>query len=467
MTALALRPFLPALALIAALDVGLGLPFGLLPEFAGPAFAQDDDDGDDGDDDDDDDDDDDRPRAGRGGDGAIPGQRNRRSVRRAPVAPVAAPLPQRAAGEIVVTGLSDADLASLLTEGFAVIETLSIVRNGPILHRMRVPPGVALEAGRDRVRARESGQNADFNHYYRAGQTVAPASAASPATAAAPASCAHLNCDALTQIDWPLSRPETCRATVDIGVIDTGVNLDHAGLAAAQVELIRLTDGALRESGETHGTAVVSLFVGDEARAPGLLPEARIIAVDIFGRDGGDERADVVHLVQALDVLAQRGVRVANLSLAGPENQVLTDMLAAVADSGMLVVAAAGNAGPAAPPAWPAAAETVLSVTAVDRGDRIYRRAQRGLHLDLAAPGVEVWSAASVSGVKPRTGTSFAAPFATAAAAILLSRDPGLAPAGAIEAMRGLTRDLGDAGADAVFGTGVLSLGNLCGEPVE
>ena len=448
------------LAVLAAVDLSRVLPSG--GGFVSAALAQDDDGGGD------DDDDDDRPATRPARSNSAPSRTVTPAAPRAPsVQPQASvvPRPLAAAGEIVVTGLSPADLAELVQQGFAVIEAVALVQNGPTLFRLRVPEGVTLDAARGLVRAQATGQNADFNHYFRSGQEVTPAAAplADPAGAGA-GDCAHLNCAVLAQIDWPVQRDGSCQATVEIGVIDTGVNLDHAGLGAAQVEVIRMTDDALPASGETHGTAVVALLVGAEARAPGLLPEGRVVAVDIFSRPEGDERADVVHLIRALDLLSQRGIRVANLSLAGPENAVLRDMLTAVAAQGMLVVAAVGNAGPAAPPAWPAAADTVLAVTAVDGGDRVYRRAQRGDHLDLAAPGVEVWSAAAVKGVKPRTGTSYAAPFATAAAAILMSRDPAMTPGVARERLQGLTRDIGAAGADEVYGAGVLSLAGLCDE---
>ena len=471
----ALSLALLALAAVAVLDVTRVLPAGWsLPatgafSFASPAFADDDGGGDDGGGDDGGGDDgagDDGGSGARDGTGeGMKRDRNRAGgkTRRAAPAAVAPQLPVRASGEIVVSGLSDADLATLVAEGFAVIEALSITRNGPVLHRLQRPAGVSMEAARDSVRKRETGTNADFNHYFRTSEVIVPAAApeVSPTTKAAP--CDHLNCAVLNQIAWPLSRPPTCQATIEIGVIDTSLNLDHAGLADAQIDLIRLADEDLPVSGETHGTAVVALLVGDEPRAPGLLPEARLVAVDIFSREGGDERADVVHLVQALDLLAERKVRVVNLSLAGPENSVLSDMLAAVEQAGVLVVAAAGNGGPASPPAWPAAAGTVLAVTAVDGNDRIYRRAQRGVHVDVAAPGVEIWSAASTKGVKPRTGTSYATPFVTAAAAILISGNPLMTPAATIAHLRGLTRDLGAKGADEVFGSGVLMLSSLCG----
>ena len=92
------------------------------------------------------------------------------------------------------------------------------------------------------------------------------------------------------------------------------------------------------------------------------------------------------------------------------------------------MIAAAGNDGPRAEPAYPAAYDSVIAVTAVDRSGTIYRRAIRGAHVDLAAQGVEVWTAASVKGARWKTGTSFAAPYVTAAVALWLQHDPMLTP---------------------------------------
>ncbi len=450
------------IALLLALCLAVGCP--PYPTLGGPAWAQDDDD----DGGDDDDDGGGGAVSGGGGGGAPPGKpKTPRTVRRpAPAsAPVLRALPDRAPDEIVVTGLSEADFIGLTGEGFGLIERQSILTNGPEVLRLRIPPALSLTEARDRVRARPTGGNADFNHYYRQGE--APVPAALPAQPAQPAPCAHLNCEAQALIGWPVSRPPTCRVTQPVAVIDTGINPDHAGLAAAEVELARLTEEAAPESSVVHGTAVLSLLVGHEPRAPGLVPEAPVLAIDVFTNAGGDQRADVVSLVRALDLAVQRGVRVANLSLAGPENAVLTDMLGAVEVAGVLVVAAAGNAGPTAPPAWPAAHAGALAVTAVDPGGRIYRKAQRGPHVDIAAPGVEVWAAASVKGVKPRTGTSYAAPHVTAAAAILASRHPDWTPADLAAALRAMTVDAGAKGADEVFGAGILSVAALCGASAE
>jgi subtilisin family serine protease len=163
-----------------------------------------------------------------------------------------------------------------------------------------------------------------------------------------------------------------------------------------------------------------------------------------------------------MDFLAGRGTRVLNLSLAGPPNAVLEEAIARLAAAGVVVVAAAGNGGPRAEPAYPAAYPTVIAVTAVDRSGAIYRRAGRGDHIDIAAPGVEVWTAASVRGARPKTGTSFAAPFVSAAAALLLGAEPNLAPADVRLRLKAAAQDLGETGEDPVFGAGLVQATGLC-----
>lgn len=395
-----------------------------------------------------------------------PVKRKPKALETAPKASAAAvPAPQSAPDEIVVTGLTEVDQLRLIDQGFAVVEQFPIVANGPELTLLRIPEGLSLTEARARVRAFPSGSNADFNHYYRHSEGEIPVSVA--ASALRPAECAHLNCEAQGLIGWPAARLPFCAVTGAVAVIDAGINPEHAGLAKAQIEVLRLAPDSQMDPSLIHGTAVLSLLVGQEDRAPGLVPEAPVLAIDVFTREGGDERANVVSLIRALDQVVQRRIRVVNLSLAGPENLALTDMLLAAEAAGVLVVAAVGNAGPVAPPAWPAAHEGALAVTAVDASGRIYRKAQRGAHVDMAAPGVDVWAAASIKGVKPRTGTSYAAPYVTAAATILASRHPDWTPAELAAALRAMTKDAGSAGADDVFGAGILSLERLCADAGE
>jgi subtilisin family serine protease len=98
----------------------------------------------------------------------------------------------------------------------------------------------------------------------------------------------------------------------------------------------------------------------------------------------------------------------------------------------------------------------------VDRNQRIYRRAGGGRHVAFAAPGVEVWTAASVSGARGKTGTSFAAPFVSATIAIMRGQNPALTAAQARDILARDAIDLGPAGRDDVYGHGLLFAPAAC-----
>lgn len=446
-------------ALIAVID-GLSVSHDLY----GAAYA-DDDGGDDGGGDDGGDDDDDGS-AGQS-DGANPDPRFPRRTQRRTPPPETVPvdLPQAAENEIIALGLTEAQLARAQEQGFDVIE----VRDIDILQvqsaRLQPPDGSSLEEARAALNAIAPESAADLNHFYRAEQ--------------ASGDCVGAHCVALEQIAWSGMAPEglTClhpattaatstataaaAARRGIGMLDTGINGDHEALADADLELVRLSPDDLAESREQHGTAVASILVGaPDSRSPGLVPDARLVAVDVFHRAGSDERSDAYSLISGLDELAKRRIAVVNLSLAGPPNAPLARMIDRLRATGVLVVSAAGNGGPQSGPVYPGAYDGVIAVTAVDRNGDIYRRAAQGDHVDIAAPGVEVWAAASIRGARPKTGTSFAAPFVTAATYVLL--EAGLAPAEVEAKLWDLTVDLGADGKDPVYGHGLLSLAGLC-----
>ena len=362
-----------------------------------------------------------------------------------------APLPDRAPDEIVATGLTAPQLAELQAGGFTIIERTDIGGFGGEVLRLRIPPDVQLEAARDLVVAAAPQSLADFSHHYRSEQA---------------AICSGPHCASIGLIDWPgnIGLPAGCGGAVTIGLIDTAINPEHAAFAGGQVEVIRLSDAALPESGKQHGTAVAALLAGAAgSRTPGLLPGAKIIAVDAFYKGSRrDDRSGVYELLRALDLLSERDVRVTNMSLAGPPNALLERLVRQLSSDGMVIVAAAGNGGPKAAPAFPAAYAEVIAVTAIDRAKRAYRRAGRGEHIDLAAPGVDVWTAASVSGARTKTGTSFAAPFVTAAAALLKAADDNASSADILDALGRSAEDLGVSGKDAVFGWGLLNARAAC-----
>jgi subtilisin family serine protease len=172
-----------------------------------------------------------------------------------------------------------------------------------------------------------------------------------------------------------------------------------------------------------------------------------------------------VSLVSALEALADRGVKVVNLSLSGPPNKVLEAAIVAARAQGIVLVAAVGNNGAGAEPSYPAAYSGVIGVTAVDRQLNVYRRATRGPYVAVAAPGVEIRMAQSKGGSAVRSGTSYAVPFVSAAMAMMLANGAEIDVEELEHHLQDTTQDLGVPGKDTTFGYGLVQMTNLCSAP--
>ena len=179
---------------------------------------------------------------------------------------------------------------------------------------------------------------------------------------------------------------------------------------------------ATNDPPDWHGTGVVALLAGSPTSGtPGLVPDADyVIANAFFKNRSGQSVTDTDHLLWALKVLEQHGAQVVNMSLSGPRDDLVHQRLVELSRQGMIFVAAAGNGGPAASAAYPAAYnDEVIAVTAVDRNQQLYDHANRGDYIDVAAPGVRIWTALPNNKEGALSGTSFAAPFVTAIVAAI------------------------------------------------
>ena len=119
--------------------------------------------------------------------------------------------------------------------------------------------------------------------------------------------------------------------------------------------------------------------------------------------------------------------------------------------------AAAGNDGPGAPPAYPAAHPDVIAVTAIDERSNLYDHANIGAYVDLAAPGVDVMTAASGGAYDLASGTSFAAAHVSGVVALMLARSPRLTRERALAGLTASASDLGPPGRDERFGAGCVN----------
>ncbi len=193
----------------------------------------------------------------------------------------------------------------------------------------------------------------------------------------------------------------------------------------------------------------------------GLLPGARLFAANIFESRNGRIRANALSVASALDWLIGRRVGVVNLSLSGPPNRLLAQAVARAARNTILI-AAAGNAGPGGKAKYPAAYPDVVAVTATDSQLRPYERANRGTYIDVAAPGVGIWTAATNLPGRYESGTSFAVPFVTAAVAALMMDGGTVTLPELRRFFAGTALDLGAPGKDEVFGWGLVQKFRPC-----
>jgi len=240
---------------------------------------------------------------------------------------------------------------------------------------------------------------------------------------------------------------------VPVAVIDSAIDTAHPDLKGVTIRSFDAVGGS-DAAPDFHGTAIAGI-IASRGVVEGVAPEAQILAVRAFRvRPGAPPDTTTEILLGAIDWAANNGAKVLNLSFVGPRSGHLQEMLDAVRRKGIVVIAAAGNAGPKAPPAFPAAFPGVIAVTAVDAADRRYPQANRGRYIAISAPGVDVL--APVEGGKHEllSGTSFATAYISGIAALLLERDPSLDAGSVGRLMAAAADDLGPAGRDDDFGAG-------------
>jgi subtilisin family serine protease len=118
------------------------------------------------------------------------------------------------------------------------------------------------------------------------------------------------------------------------------------------------------------------------------------------------------------------------------------------------MVAASGNAGPKSPPLYPAANPNVIAVSATDAYDRLFTASNRGSHIAVAAPGVDIFLPAPDNKYQMTSGTSFSAAYISGLAALMIERNPQLRPNEIRSILMTTARDLGAPGRDDLFGAG-------------
>ncbi|HEX5736135.1 MAG TPA: S8 family serine peptidase [Blastocatellia bacterium] len=195
------------------------------------------------------------------------------------------------------------------------------------------------------------------------------------------------------------------------GLIDDFRGWDFVGNDNDPIETI----GNPAETVAGHGTFIAGLVAM-------LAPDSRILPIRAFASDG---LGDAFTVAAAVKYAADHGADVINLSLGSPvESALLKDAIRDARERGITLVAAVGNDNDDKQPQFPASSAEVMAVAAVNLEDAKARFSNFGPHVDVAAPGTRLISAYPDGGYAAWSGTSFAAPFVTAEAALVVAFDP-------------------------------------------
>ena len=354
--------------------------------------------------------------------------------------------------EILASGLDQASLSKARAMGFKTIASAPSPGSSTPVMTLTVPAGMSEGAAKDWLD--QALPNARFgpNHVYH----IHPAAEAArtSTTAQKTNACSGPDCFAERLLRWNKSL-SACASGVRIGVIDTSFDMAHPALKGREHEQKDFRSKPMDAKSDWHGTAVLSVLAGDASSStPGIVPGARFLLASTFGvGQDGHASADALSVLAALSWLDGK-VDIINMSFSGPRNDEIELAIRAMAVKGVVFVAAAGNRGPNGPASYPAAYPDVIAVTAVAQDRRSYRHATHGAYVDMAAPGVDVFTALPMGKTGLRTGTSFAAPFVTGLLAAMPAARKGIQAKSDL-LTRISTEDLGEPGRDPVFGEGL------------
>ena len=197
-----------------------------------------------------------------------------------------------------------------------------------------------------------------------------------------------------------------------IGVIDSGIDMSDPLVSGSVISERDFTEeGAYDPIG--HGTTIARILKT-------VAPNISLINAKVIDRTG---EADEINIMRAIEWCVNSGAEVMNLSLGIPrmcDGSCPLCELVGAASKKAIIVAAVGNDGPEEDNiSCPANSTSCLGVGSIEEDDTVADYSSRGtpsnLKPDIIAPGCIRYGNFKLE------GTSIAAPFVSASAALLLS----------------------------------------------
>jgi subtilisin family serine protease len=217
---------------------------------------------------------------------------------------------------------------------------------------------------------------------------------------------------------------------VRVAVIDSGVQLDHPDLAGQVMDNANFA-GDPNAAGEIHGTAVAGIIAAradNHLGIAGVAPGARLLALRACRQAApADTSCTTLSLATALHSAIERRAQIINLSLGGPPDRLIEQLILAALERGIGVVAAGDRSLPKG--GFPAAVRGVVAVV-----DETSGAGPPGM---VAAPGTDIPTTLPGSRWATVSGASYAAAHVSGLLALMLEAQEGASRSG-VSATRAL-----------------------------
>jgi len=260
----------------------------------------------------------------------------------------------------------------------------------------------------------------------------------------------------LPKIQAPVAWDSSLGNGVTIAILDTGIDAGHTDLTGKLVtgwnSVSNNTDTTDIDSINGHGTAVAgaaAAATNNGLGVSGIAWDARIMPVRITNDPNG--YAMFSDIARGLTWVADQGVRIANISFDVNKSSTVISAAQYLYGKGGLTVVAASNSG--SDPGY-SDSPYLISVSATDSNDVKASWSAYGYYVDVAAPGVDIWTTTKGGGYGRGNGTSYASPITAGVVALMMEANPTLSPAILEQILEGTAKDLGAAGWDTYYGYG-------------
>lgn len=211
---------------------------------------------------------------------------------------------------------------------------------------------------------------------------------------------------------------------IKIAILDSGIDWGNDINLAYQISLVPGEDEMTQVfmDGSGHGSSVASLIAAKDngEGITGINPNAEIYSIRVLD---DDNQAPLSRVIEGIYMAIEQKVNIINMSFGlNKYSKALEEAIQDATDSGILVVAAAGNTGDSGVQ-YPAAYDEVLAVGSVDKDGEVTEYSAKGEEVELVAPGELVRTTGFLGTEVVNTGTSLAAPQISAVASLIWEKD--------------------------------------------